>query len=383
MAEQRGTAVATVGGDLPTIFETQHLTERGIQLVARDIELAEELCRSVLKEGIDYGQTPGTQGKGLWDAGASKIIRAFMCHAEHKVIFHEDDENIISWTIESRLMSAAGEIVGSGMGTASTRESKYKYRWVPDPDKYDYTPEEIAGLKTRMGYDNKTVLYRIENPEYGELVNTLLQMACKRGEVDAARSLPGVQAILKVIFDPKLARQQVATNTPSDPEKPDFKGFWTEMHAAGLTDKSVHNALGVTKLEEYLAKGKTLQDARVAILSQLVTLVKKKTQPEPSEPKAETKVEPKAEPVTPPPVTPPPAPVAAPAPRFPAGALMVTSKHVKTWDDFFEAAKLYWNLTEQAAIEDLGYKSRENIEEAGLLTPYTAFNSLFKERSNQ
>ena len=43
--------------------------------------------------------------------------------------------------------------------------------------------------------------YRVENPEYGEQVNTIAQMAAKRAETDAAKTLPGVASALRRLFE--------------------------------------------------------------------------------------------------------------------------------------------------------------------------------------
>ncbi|MDP2662352.1 MAG: hypothetical protein Q8R28_16660, partial [Dehalococcoidia bacterium] len=210
------------------------------------------LVTTVLEDGIDFGQTPGTQGKGLWDPGAAKIIRAFKLHVEHHVIFHEESDDLVSWTIEARLVDNAGHIVGTGLGAASTRETKYKYRWVPKPEEFGYAKEQVDDLKTKVGYGNVT-LYRIENPEYGELVHTLLAMAAKRSEGDAAKSLPGVGSALRKLFDKK----------PMDnPRKePDWAGFWSRVAQMGLAEADVHGMLGVKSIKEWLEQGKDLDEA--------------------------------------------------------------------------------------------------------------------------
>jgi hypothetical protein len=43
-------------------------------------------------------------------------------------------------------------------------EYKYKYRWVKDPESYGYSQEQKKELKTRSGYKENEIMYRINNP---------------------------------------------------------------------------------------------------------------------------------------------------------------------------------------------------------------------------
>ncbi|MDZ4230257.1 MAG: hypothetical protein U1B77_00380 [Dehalococcoidales bacterium] len=239
-------------GEIIEVPEGAQLTSRAIEDIAENMRLCEKLVATVLEDTIDYGQTPGTQGKGLWDPGASKIIRAFRLHTEHHVIFHEESDELVSWTIEARLVDNAGHIAGTGLGAASTRETKYKYRWVPKPEEFGYAKEQVDDLKTKVGYGGVT-LYRIENPEYGELVHTLLAMAAKRSECDAAKSLPGVGSALRKLFDKK--------QTAPPRKEPDWAGFWGRIAQMGLAEPDVHSMLEVKSIKEWLDKGKDLDEA--------------------------------------------------------------------------------------------------------------------------
>lgn len=230
------------------------LTDEAIAVTVANMRQAEALVAQVLEKGIDYGRTPGTPQDGLWDPGASKLINAFNCYPEYKVLHKVEEDNIISTTFEVYLVSrGTGHIVGCGIGSCSTRETKYKYRWVPDPENYGYSEEQMATLKTRV--DGEATKYRIANPEYGELVNTIDKMAAKRGDVDAAESLPGVKSALRKLFEGKAHK-------PATKEKvTDWNTFWSTARNLGLSNDAVHNLLGVNTMKDWTGTGRTLDDA--------------------------------------------------------------------------------------------------------------------------
>jgi len=237
----------------PAVIETAplELTETAIQTIQHNIGLAQKLVVSVLEKDIDYGRTPGTPANALWDPGAAKVMAAFNCYSGHQVIYHTEEENLISWCIEAQLISRQSQqVVATGVGAASTRETKYKYRWVEKPEEFGYDLEQAKKLKTKQsGYK---VLFRIENPEYGELVNTLFQMAAKRAEVDGVKSLPGVGSALKKLFSGGIKDTR---------KEPDWAGFWGRVAQLGLSEERVHEILGVTSVNQWIAQGKTLDQA--------------------------------------------------------------------------------------------------------------------------
>ena len=258
-------------GEIKTIGEAPLVTlsEANIQNIAHNVAMSEKLVTTLLEREIDYGRTPGTQSDGLWDAGAAKIMAGFNCYVDHQVLFHTDEEKLISWCIQANIISRDTQtIVGTGVGAASTKETKYKYRWVTDPQNYGYGDDEIAKMKSR----DTPKKYRIENPEYGELVNTLFLMAAKRAEVDGARSMPGVGGALKKLFTNKIKSQPASPPRRVNPWSP----FWGRAAQLGLSQDEARNLFKVKTMNEWLTGGGTVESA----IEQLVVLTaQEKTQP--------------------------------------------------------------------------------------------------------
>ena len=245
-----------------------------IQDTMQSIALLQGMVRDTLIRGVDYGRIPGTPQDSLWDPGASQIIGSFNCYpGERRILKLEDTDEKIVAVVEVPITSrATQQEVGSGIGAASTLETKYKYRWVSNPAQWGYNDEAIKMFKTKRGKDdegNDAILYRIPNPEHSELLNTIVKMAAKRAEVDAAESLPGVASVLRQMFSPKKGREQPqprkGETAKEDYEGPRWQRYWGEVARLGYTQQESYQKLGVAKMHDWLASGRSLEEA-LAIL---------------------------------------------------------------------------------------------------------------------
>ena len=236
----------------------------------------QENIQKLLVEDVDYGHIPGVPGKMLFDCGASKLINAFNCYAgERRVINFVDDGSKVTIMVEVPLIDrATGQVVQTGIGAASTLESKHKYRWMDNLEELlalGFGEEERKKVKSRTDTKTGVISFRIPNPEHGDLLNTIVKMASKRAEVDAAESLPSVGSTLKPLFDRRLA--PLATGTQRGPASeyrpPDYhpptedswSQFWGEIQRMGLTRDQVLAFFKTTSMGHYITeKQKTQTD---------------------------------------------------------------------------------------------------------------------------
>lgn len=225
------------------------IVEKSITRIKQEINLAERMVEEVLTKDFDWGIHPGTTSYALKDPGASKLINSFNCYSDPEILYRESTKEKISFVIKTRLMHRpTGEVKATGVGSCTTTETKYQYRWVADPESYGLDRE---GLKQKAGK------FRIPNPELEELENTILKMATKRAEVDAAQSLPGVGTSLARIFNRGNAAQPAKRTCVTE----DWNGFWGQCHALGLDQTKVHVLLGVTSIKDWTAAGHSLNEA--------------------------------------------------------------------------------------------------------------------------
>jgi hypothetical protein len=240
------------------------LSDLAIQQTTEVIHQAEKLVMEVLEPGIDFGIHPGTSSMALKDCGASKIANAFNTYPEHTILHYVEKEgDLISCLIQTKLiLRNTGQVVASGVGSCSTMETKYAYRWVENPEDYGF---DKSGLK----YDKKKGKYRVPNPDIEDVGNTIVKMASKRSETDATQSLPGVGSALKKLFERKeqTTRDIKQNKSPKrEGEGPRWNTFWGEVQALGLTEQKVYEILQVKSItEDWLKDGKTLNDATVAL----------------------------------------------------------------------------------------------------------------------
>ena len=248
--------------------QTPQVTPATIQETVQTIALLQGMVRDTLLRDIDYGRIPGTPQDSLWDPGASMIISSFNCYCgQRRILRLEDTDGKIAICLEVPVISRKlQQEVGTGIGGASTLETKYKYRWVPNPKEWGYDETAITTFKTKKGRDNgrETMLYRIPNPEHSDLLNTIIKMASKRAEVDAAEALPGVSSVLRQIFSGKAPKQD--RKAPQDDyANPRWQRFWGEVTRLGYTEAEAHAKIGVRSMHDWLAENHTLNEA-IAIL---------------------------------------------------------------------------------------------------------------------
>ena len=152
------------------------LTKAGLDRTGAQLKLLEEFVKERLVKNQDYGVIPGTNGKStLLKPGAVNITGAFNCHLEgdEKPALEILDPvtGFVAYRFSVRIVSNLdGQTRAWGQGSCNSYEAKYRYRW------------------EGRGGDRK----RVENTNPLEQANTILKMALKRAEVDAAMRLPGV-----------------------------------------------------------------------------------------------------------------------------------------------------------------------------------------------
>lgn len=217
--------VASTGPTLPAARE-QDLVPTFVSDIAsakqRLVQL-QEFVRDLMVEGEDYGTIPGTSG-GFGDAerkkprqvllkpGAEKLCEIYGL-AQVPVIttrVEDFDRGFFHYECRIDLVSKrSGTIVGSGVGSCNSHESRYRYRnasrkcpscgqaaiikgkaefgggWVCFKKK--------GGCGSKFGDNDQSIagqaVGKVENPDVADLVNTILKMAKKRALIDATLSV--------------------------------------------------------------------------------------------------------------------------------------------------------------------------------------------------
>lgn len=184
--------------------------ELSVEEVIRQVAKVQRLMGEVLKDGEHYGKIPGCGDKPtLLKAGAEKLAFTFRLaprfFGEREAIDLGNGHR--EYVIRCELYSIPTQrLMGEGLGSCSTMETKYRFRSGPKvgtgrpvPKEYwnmrssePRKAQEIIGGKGFSVGKNEAGAWEIteqgeqaENPNIADVYNTVLKMAKKRAVVDA------------------------------------------------------------------------------------------------------------------------------------------------------------------------------------------------------
>ena len=182
--------------------------------VKQQVQLIQEVMRSIMQEGQHYGKVPGCGDKPtLLKPGAEKLSLTFRLRP---VINNGQDIRITELggghreiNVYCHILNSEGTELATGIGSCSTMESKYRYRGgekistgKPVPKEYwnlkkdgkiSEAQESIGGRgfapgKIEGNWEICSVGEKMENPDIADVYNTVLKMAKKRAYVDGILS---------------------------------------------------------------------------------------------------------------------------------------------------------------------------------------------------
>jgi len=160
------------------------------------------------EDGGDYGIIPGTKKKTLLKSGAEKLCEIYGLADEYIMLreVEEWDRGLFAYTLKCVLKSRRDDsLVGEGVGSCSTYESKY--RWRDEQRRCPHCGQSAiikgkaqfgggwlcwakkGGCGYKFAEDEKAItdqtIGRVENPDIIDARNTALKMAKKRAKIDA------------------------------------------------------------------------------------------------------------------------------------------------------------------------------------------------------
>jgi len=174
--------------------------ELTVQQVMAQVVKVQELMRQAMTENEHYGVIPGTQKPTLLKAGAEKLCLMFRLDPQYSVHEIREGEHLTITSTCVLYHITSGARMGSGMGSCSTRESKYAYRKAERVCPACGKPAIIKGQEQYGGgwvcWKKKDgcgkqfndgdaaietqVVGRVPNPDMADQYNTVLKMSNKR-----------------------------------------------------------------------------------------------------------------------------------------------------------------------------------------------------------
>lgn len=178
--------------------------------VRAQVNLIQDVMRSVMIDGTHFGKIPGTQSVSLYKAGAEKLMATFRLGSDVDV----DDlagPGEVHYRVKYKLLSPDGRLLGVGVGECSSQEEKYAWRRPVCKEEFDDTPENLRRIKYKQWQGRAEKQQQVRtNP--ADVRNTILKMAKKRAMVDAVLTVTAASDIFTQDIEdlPEELREQVA-----------------------------------------------------------------------------------------------------------------------------------------------------------------------------
>ena len=153
--------------------------ERTVAEIVERVNLVHKVLEKVMKEGTHYGTVPGCGNKKvLLKPGAEILAVTFkLCpYFDVKKTVLENGHR--EYEVVCDVFTTTGLKLGQGVGSASTLESKYRYR-----------KHYSSDGKLTDNYGKK--YNKVENEDIADVLNTVLKVAKKRGYVDGVLTVTG------------------------------------------------------------------------------------------------------------------------------------------------------------------------------------------------
>lgn len=163
------------------------------------------VVQKTLKVDQDYGTIPGTNKPTLLKPGAEKILMLMGLTSEYEIVdkVEEYDKGFFAYTVKSKLFKN-GQLITEGFGSANTKETRYQLK--------EWSDEENKKVWNGKFQDAYT------------LVNTVLKMAKKRAQVDAALTIGSLSNIFtQDIEDMRELLDKEQTETMDSGNASDYK----------------------------------------------------------------------------------------------------------------------------------------------------------------
>lgn len=241
--------------------DDRELTTWSADMVRQQVQLIQHIMRDVMILDEHYGIIPGTSRKvdgkevakpTLLKAGAEKLCLAFRLAPKFIIERSEngDHREIIVTCILTHIPS--GQVYGEGVGSCSTRESKYAYRKSErtcpicgiaailkskeKPEYFCWRKKDGCGATFPLGEPSieKQPAGRAPNPDLADCWNTVLKMATKRALVAAVLVATAASDIFTQDLEDAPQEKQDNRPAPIDIDKVMAEGLAMAKHGHGV-----------------------------------------------------------------------------------------------------------------------------------------------------
>ena len=203
-----------------------------VEELKNQVALIQDVMKEVMKDGEHYGSIPGAgDKKTLFKSGAEKLSFVFRLKPRFHIDTNYINDDDREYSVRCEL-TFNGQFAGEGVGSCSTRESKYRYRSESTgkevPQQYwqqGKNPELIGGAhySVKKSSGKWFICHRVEYDDPADYYNTCLKMAKKRAHIDAILTATAASDIFAQDDVKDFNEGKTAKDRRGSPE-PKFKG---------------------------------------------------------------------------------------------------------------------------------------------------------------
>ena len=212
--------------------QSGQLMEYSPQDVMNQVALIQKIMAACMKKDEHYGVIPGCGDKPtLLKPGAEKLLFTFRIAPDYEIETVEHNNGHREYRVKCRLTHiVSGAFLGSGLGCATTLETKWRYRnentGKPVPKEYwdsgrnpallggeGFTPRKI----TAEGKSQWVIYHQVEHPNPADYYNTCLKMSKKRALVDAVLTCTAASDIFTQDLE-EMKENGLISDPPAEPK---------------------------------------------------------------------------------------------------------------------------------------------------------------------
>lgn len=192
-------------GEVAVFNSNLPITEAGVKEISERKKLLAKFIRKEMKPDIDFGIIPGTQKASLFKPGAEKLARLFglgvrIVDSQKEIDLHQNFA-MFTYRMEAYHL-ATGVVVAQCEGACNSFEKKYKDRAV-----YEYNRST-----------NRKEKVRDEETPIGDVLNTLMKMAQKRGYVGVIMQATGASDFYTQDVEDETDAEAIGLDTRPKPQ---------------------------------------------------------------------------------------------------------------------------------------------------------------------
>lgn len=227
--------------------------------------LVDELIRDNMQDGVDYGKIPGTNKDTLFKGGAEQLASWFgyaVTFPDDRKRVHEDwSGGFFAYSYVCEIIDRrTGSVVAECEGSANSKETKYRWRWAfaSEVREAGLNPDDLESKTRKSKRTGKPYkVYKIENDEPFDLLNTLQKMAQKRAMVGAVLIATAQSGRFTQDVEDMPAHARGVTADDDKPAPPPPASFFDMAELWVMADDHDANADQWKYLREMLSKGLT------------------------------------------------------------------------------------------------------------------------------